>query len=108
MRKKFNLMNDKDNAVENVPVNVPVNDTVNVPANGTVNGTVNGTAKLSENEIKVYELLKKDNNIKIEQIVAISKISRRTVIRVLNNLKNQNIIKRVGSDKTGHWEICQQ
>lgn len=96
-------MNTDNNAVEN-DENVPVNGTVN----DTVNGTVNGTVKLSENEIKVYELLKKDNNIKIEQIVATSKISRRTVIRVLNNLKNQNIIKRVGSDKTGHWEICQQ
>lgn len=83
-------MNTEDSVVENVPVN----------------GTVNGTIKLSKNEIKVYELLKKDNNINIEQIVATSKISRRTVIRVLNNLKDHNIIKRVGSDKTGHWEIC--
>ena len=93
----FNLINTEDGVVENdgdVDVNVPVN------------GTVNGTVKLSKNEIKVYELLKKDNNINIEQIVATSKISRRTVIRVLNNLKDHNIIKRVGSDKTGHWEIC--
>lgn len=86
----INKMNTEDSVVENVPVN----------------GTVNGTIKLSKNEIKVYELLKKDNNINIEQIVATSKISRRTVIRVLNNLKDHNIIKRVGSDKTGHWEIC--
>ena len=90
----FNLMNTEDSVVENVPVN------------GTVSGTVNGTVKLSKNEKKVYELLKKDNNINIEQIVTTSKISRRTVIRVLNNLKDHNIIKRVGSDKTGHWEIC--
>lgn len=83
-------MNTEDSVVENVPVN----------------GTVNGTVKLSKNEIKAYELLKKDNNINIEQIVATSKISRRTIIRVLNNLKDYNIIKRVGSDKTGHWEIC--
>ncbi|MBR1454776.1 MAG: winged helix-turn-helix transcriptional regulator [Lachnospiraceae bacterium] len=61
--------------------------------------------KLSANETKVYELLKKDNSINIEQIVATSKISRRTVIRILNNLKDYDIIKRVGSDKTGHWEI---
>ena len=89
-----------------------LNYSANVPQgvsqNGTVNNTVNNTVKLSTNETKVYELLKKDNSINIEQIVATSKISRRTVIRVLNNLKNQNIIKRVGSDKTGHWEICQQ
>ena len=68
-------------------------------------GTVNGTVKLSENEIKVYELIKKDNNMNIEQIVLASKLSRRTVIRLLNKLKENNIIKRVGSDKTGYWEI---
>ena len=78
-----------------------MNDTENIVENG-----VNGTVKILENEIKVYELLKKDNSINIEQIVATSKISRRTVIRILSNLKNHNIIKRVGSDKTGHWEIC--
>ena len=60
---------------------------------------------LSENEIKICELLKENNNITIEQIVSVSKISRRTVMRILDNLKNNNVIKRVGSDKTGHWEI---
>ena len=64
-------MNTEDSVVENVHVN------------GTVNGTVNDTVKLSKNEIKVYELLKKDNNVNIEQIVATSKISRRTVIGYL-------------------------
>lgn len=92
----FNL-----NYSANVPQGVPQNGTVN----GTVNDTVNNTVKLSANETKVYELLKKDNSINIEQIVATSKISRRTVIRILNSLKDYNIIKRVGSDKTGHWEI---
>ena len=93
----------------NYSANVPQDVPQGVPQDGTVNGTVNGTVinamKLSANETKVYELLKKDNSINIEQIVATSKISRRTVIRILNNLKDYNIIKRVGSDKTGHWEI---
>lgn len=85
----------------NYSANVPQDVPQNVPQDGTVNGTV----KLSANETKVYELLKKDNSINIEQIVATFRISRRTVIRILNNLKDYNIIKRVGSDKTGHWEI---
>ena len=31
--------------------------------------------------------------------------SRRTVSRVITELKDNSIIIRVGSDKTGYWEI---
>lgn len=78
---------------------------LNYSDNDCQGGIVNGTVKLSENEIKVYELIKENNNINIDQFVLNTGISRRTVIRILNNLKDFNIIKRVGSDKTGHWGI---
>ena len=31
--------------------------------------------------------------------------SRRWVAQTIKRLQEQNIIKRIGSDKSGHWEI---
>lgn len=31
--------------------------------------------------------------------------SRRTISRIITEMKEKNIIARVGSDKNGHWEI---
>ena len=75
--------------------NVPVNDTVK----DTVNDTVNDTVKL------IYELLVKDKNITIKELMSKTKKSRPTITRAISTLKEQNKIKRVGSDKSGYWEI---
>ena len=62
---------------------------------GTVNGTVNGTVKF----------IQANPNITLEELaVAIGK-SRRTVARQIKQLQEDGVIRRVGSDKTGYWEI---
>lgn len=88
----FNLLNSSDNAVENVPVNV----LVNVPV------------KMSDTEKKVYDEIVNNNDITREIIANNIGVNVKTVARAINVLKDKGIIKRVGSDKTGHWEICQQ
>lgn len=80
--------------LEDKKENDTVNDTVN-DTNGTVNGTVNF----------VYECIKNNNNITIEELITLSSKSRRTILRAISTLKNKNKIKRVGSDKNGFWEI---
>ena len=79
------------------------NDTLNEPVNGTVNDTVNGT--VNETEQIILRLIKSNASIKIEDMVLYSKKSRRTVIRALSSLKDKNLIKRIGSDKSGYWQI---
>ena len=32
-------------------------------------------------------------------------LSSRTIDRAISNLKQLNIIERIGSDKTGHWVV---
>ena len=83
----FNLLNSSDNAVENVPVNVGV--------------------KMSNSEMQVYNEIKNNVNITAQEISKKLNKTKRTIERIFTSLKEKRIIKRVGSDKTGHWEICQ-
>jgi DNA-binding IclR family transcriptional regulator len=65
---------------------------------GTVNGIVNINAILqviSENPRTTYEELS-------ERLY----LPRRTVARAIKNLRDSGVIKRIGSDKTGHWQIA--
>ncbi|MBR1721920.1 MAG: winged helix-turn-helix transcriptional regulator, partial [Treponema sp.] len=75
--------------------NEPVNDTVN----DTVNGTVNDTVKT------ILALIEQNSSITYEEMTEKTGKSRRTISRLITELKEKNIIARVGSDKTGYWEI---
>ena len=66
-----------------------------------INDTVNDTVKL------IYKLLVENKNITIKEIMSKIKKSRPTITRAISTLKDQNKIKRVGSDKTGYWEIIE-
>ena len=73
--------------------------------NDSVNDSVNES--VNKNELKVYELLKKNPSYTREDIKSIIGVSVSTVDRALRGLNNKGKIKRVGSDKTGHWEIIE-
>ncbi|SMC60692.1 HTH domain-containing protein [Pedobacter nyackensis] len=47
----------------------------------------------------------KNNRLSIEDLAKIIGVSRRTLIRDLDKLKEQRRLLRVGSDKAGNWEI---
>jgi predicted HTH transcriptional regulator len=66
---------------------------------GTVNmpvGTVNDT---------VFGLIKENNTITAAEISERLGISLRTVKRNIKKLKDNGMIDRVGSDKTGSWKV---
>ena len=48
------------------------------------------------------QILKANPESTIDAIVTIAKVSRETVKRSLKSLSEKDLIKRVGSDKTGH------
>ena len=66
---------------ENVPVNVPVKQT---------------------DEDKIVEAIKINGHVTMDDMARIIGKTRKTVMR---SLKKTNRIARIGSDKTGHWEI---
>ena len=46
-----------------------------------------------------------NSNITTTEIAEMLNISRRAVAKQIAKLKEQNIIKRIGADKGGHWEV---
>jgi len=69
---------------KNVPVNVPVN-------------------RLE----KIKEIIQKNNKITILEIASELNVNEKTIKRDIDKLKKESILKRVGSDKKGYWEIKQ-
>lgn len=53
----------------------------------------------------VFKLLQKDKNITLTQLSKILNISLSTVKRKIKALKTKGKIQRIGSDKTGFWQI---
>ena len=68
-------------------------------ANDTVKGTVNDTVKT------ILALIEQNPSITYEEMTGKTGKSRRIISRLITELKEKNIIARVGSDKTGYWEI---
>jgi ATP-dependent DNA helicase RecG len=74
---------------------VPEKIDVNVPVNVSVNDV----------EKSVLMIISENVNITYEEIAEKIKKDRKTVQRAIRTLKEKDLIFRVGSDKTGHWEV---
>lgn len=86
----------EDNRKEDT-VNVPVNDTVTLP-------------QLTERQKKIYHIIKDDtinDTINAQTLSDALGASVITVKRDLYVLRDLNLIKYIGSNKTGHWEAAQ-
>lgn len=95
---KVVLFKEKLNVVEDVVDNV-VNDPINDPIKDILYDTLN------ERQTKIVKMLKKVSNSTYEQLANQCGVSIKTIKRDLKKLQDLNIIKRVGSKKTGHWEV---
>ena len=60
---------------------------------------------LSSSELKILEIIENDSNITIPEMSRKIGITQRQTIRILNKLKENDYIKRIGSNKTGYWII---
>ena len=69
----------------------------------------NVVEELSERQRVIYNIIKssvvEDVVVTAETIAEKLNISQRTVQRELSILKEKKLIRRVGSDKRGYWEI---
>jgi predicted HTH transcriptional regulator len=69
-----------------------------VPVNVPVKNTANG----------ILEILAGDSAITYEEIANKLSLTRKTIQRHIQDLKNSGLIRRIGSDKTGHWEVIKK
>lgn len=63
------------------------------------------TENVTDRSAEILKLIKENKNISTEEIAKRCKMTKRTILRDLALLKEKNMIKRIGTSKTGHWEV---
>jgi len=74
------------------------NHGTNSGTNGTNHGTNSGTNK-------IVNAMRENPGITLDGITRLTGLSRRTVAREVELLKTEGKLKRVGSTRSGHWEV---
>ena len=80
-------------------------ETKDETANETANGTVNGAVKLNETQNRILSIIQKDKYATYDEIANLLGVARSTVGRNIDTLKKKSVIRRVGGDKNGYWEV---
>ena len=75
------------------------------PANAPVNAPVNASVKLSKTQITIVKAIINDNYITYDDLKTIVGVNRSTITRNIAVLKKKGVIRRVGEDKNGYWEV---
>ncbi len=76
---------------------------LNFQRQSTPNGGGNGVN--NDVERKILALIGDDNKISLKELATKIGIPGRTLDRIITSMKGKGIIKRVGSARSGHWEI---
>ena len=79
-----------------IKVEFPFSVTLN--HDGDINGDIN----------RVLSLLEKQPSITANQMAEVLQISTRKISRIIKELKEKEVIIRIGSNKNGHWKIQQK
>jgi len=61
--------------------------------------------KLSQNQKKIIELILLNNRISMQRMADKIGISKRKILVNINKLRDNHMLRRVGDNKTGHWEV---
>ncbi|MBS3771147.1 MAG: winged helix-turn-helix transcriptional regulator [Bacteroidales bacterium] len=74
---------------------------------GTESGTKSGMNKIdiSDRQKEVLHIIEENPRITIDEISKIMKINRSAVQKHIEKLKEKDVITRIGSQKSGYWEI---
>ena len=70
---------------------------------GEINGEING--ELSEEEFSVLTVFKNNKNALKDEVIKQTGLSSRTIDRIIKSLKGKELLRRVGSNKKGYWEV---
>ena len=74
--------------------------TDNVSVNVSVNSNTNVSVKN-----KIIDIMIQMPSITVKELAKILSVTERTIHRQIENLKTENKVERIGSDKTGYWKI---
>ena len=80
--------------------NLPVANTI-----GTTEKTVEKSSQKSSQ--KILELIAVNTTISTQEMADSIGISRRAIAKIIAKLQTEGILRRIGPDKGGHWEIVE-
>ena len=71
-------------------------------------GVEKGVEKLKKNQLIIVNLIEKNRSISKEEMVKKGGLSKKTVEYNIKVLKEKGVIKRIGPNKGGFWEVVDQ
>jgi len=80
---ELDLVNKEALKVQHAPINAPISDF----------------------QVHLLELIRSNPAISYDKLAGLTQRDRSTVMRNIGKMKDAGILRRVGSRKTGHWEI---
>ena len=83
---------------------IPLNATVNAPVNEPVNALV----KLNNTQKLIIKLMRENNQITQIELSKEIKVNESTIKRNISKLRNKGMLRRIGSDKNGYWEVSSE
>ena len=63
------------------------------------------TEKVTGIEAKILELISNDPVITTSKLANMLSVTRKTISTHIKNMKKNNVIERIGSDRKGYWKI---
>ena len=69
-----------------------------LPESGTMDGTL---------ALRIVSVIEKEPSVTMDQLSEKLSVARRTLVRYMNILQENNRIKRVGGKRFGHWEVVE-
>lgn len=85
-------------------LNATIRNGAIIETNGAINEAINEAIKLTETEQKIYQFIKENPTATKEIICKGLSLGKSTIDRAIRSLKNQNLLERMGSNKTGYWK----
>ncbi len=77
-----------------------------ISAESRVNVKVN--VKVSVNQQKILDEIKKNPYVTIDELAGIVGIAKKNIFNNMKKMQDSGLIRRIGADKNGHWEIIKQ
>ena len=71
--------------------------------NGEISGEI--SSKISKDEFAVLTVFKVNKNAIKDDVIRQTGLSSRTIDRIIKSLKEKELLKRIGSNKNGYWEV---
>lgn len=87
-------------------INVPLNDDFSFDYSlGQSTDTKTDTKKISANEKKIINILRKNPLVTLNELAVLLGISRSGVYYAMDRLKKKGMVSRVGSNRNGGWRV---